>query len=451
MNILYIYDSSQTYTNTVFDHLAALCTFSKSSAFFVHADMDCQATVDLSRFDAVCVHYSVRLPFDGLSPVVAHAVQTFGGMKFLFIQDEYDHTHRAWHWIKFLGIHLVFTVVPEAGIQKIYPPDEFPITRFVGNLTGYVPPAIAEATTVIPPSQRSLVIGYRGRPLPHRYGALGFEKVAIGKMVREYCDQRGITRDITWTENARIYGPAWIDFMRSCRATLGSESGSNVFDWDGSLRTRIDAFAKGHPHATAAEIYEQIVKPVELDGVMNQISPRIFEAIAARTVLVLFEGAYSGVVQPDVHFIPLKKDGSNLDEVFRKLQDSDYVDSMAERAYQHVIGGGEFSYPAFVAMVDREVERSYQALKASGQLESAVRALPRVAEGPNVPITVHPIRGSLRSVKPRLLPSLEWSTGVLKICVPVILMWSHVPEPVRKALSPMAEFVKRALVSKGQK
>lgn len=446
MNILYLYNSSQTYTNTVFDHLAALSTYSINRAFFMHADVHSSAAVDMSRFDAVCVHYSVRLPFDEFSPVISQALQTYNGTKFLFIQDEYDHTHRAWHWIKLLGFHLVFTVVPEAGIKRIYPPAEFPVTRFVTNLTGYVPPALPEAASVIPPSQRSLVIGYRGRPLPLRYGGLGFEKVAIGKMVREYCDQRGITSDIAWTEDARIYGPAWIEFMRSCRAMLGSESGSNAFDWDGGLQSRLDAFAARHPHATDIEIYEQVVKPVELDGVMNQVSPRIFEAIAARTVLVLFEGEYSGVVQPDLHFIPLKKDGSNLDDVFRKLEDSAYVDSMAERAYQHVIGGGQFSYSAFVAMVDDEVERAYRDLKANGQ----IKGQPGSVESAPVSITAYPIRASVSNTKPRLLPSLEWDVGILKICVPLVLMWSRVPEPVRVALGPMARFAKRTLVSRGQ-
>lgn len=408
------------------------------------------AAVDLTRFDAVCIHYSIRLPFDGIPTPVVRALQDFKGLKFLFIQDEYDYTHRAWYWIKQVGFQLVFTVVPQAGITKIYPPEEFPNTRFVTNLTGYVPSDHPEATAVIAPSQRPLVIGYRGRPLPPRYGALGFEKVTIGKMVREYCRQRGIASDIAWTEDERIYGPAWVDFVRSCRAMLGSESGSNVFDWDGRLQATLDAFAEEHPHATDIEIYEQLVKPLELEGVMNQVSPRIFEAISARTVLVLFEGEYSGVVLPGVHFIPLKKDGSNLDEVFEKLADSDYVDSMADRAYQHVIGCGQFSYPTFVAMVDGEVDRAYRALKTQENMGPSTRLQTRSMEKLPMPLTVYPLRASRNSSQPHSMASLKWDAGVLKICVPLGSMWSRVPAPVRLAFGPVARRVKRTLVSKGQ-
>ncbi len=450
MNILYLYNSSQTYTNTVFDHLATLSAYSRNRAFFMHVDSQCKASVDMARFDAVCVHYSVRLPFDELSPVISQALQDFHGLKFLFIQDEYDNTYRAWHWIKSIGFQLVFTVVPEEGISKIYPPKEFPNTRFVSNLTGYAPPVLSQDETILPPSQRNLVVGYRGRPLPARYGALGFEKVAIGKMVREYCERLGISNDIAWSEESRIYGPAWNDFVGSCRAMLGSESGSNVFDWDGCLQAKLEVFKERHPNASDVEVYEQVVKPLELNGLMNQVSPRIFEAIAARTILVLFEGNYSGVIQPDEHFISLKKDGSNLDEVFRKLQDKDYVDGMAQRAYQHVIGSGKFSYPAFAAMVDREVEQSHRNLSANeGQRPMA--KLPQVAsEAVPVPITASPIRAQVNTSKPSLMPSIEWEAGMLKLCFPIYLIWSRIPEPVRISLSPMMRRMKRALVSRGQ-
>ncbi len=414
----------------------------------MHADSQCTMTVDMTRFDAVCVHYSVRLPYDEISPAVSQALQDFQGLKFLFIQDEYDNTYRAWHWIKLIGFHLVFTVVPEDGIPKIYPSTEFPNTRFVSNLTGYTPPALSQDATILPPSQRNLMIGYRGRPLPARYGALGAEKVAIGKVVREYCERLGISNDIAWSEESRIYGPAWNDFVGSCRAMLGSESGSNVFDWDGCLQAKLEAFKEEHPNASDVEVYEQVVKPLELTGLMNQISPRVFEAIAARTILVLFEGNYSGVIRPDEHFISLKKDGSNLDEVFRKLQDKDYVDGMAQRAYQHVIGSGKFSYPAFVAMVDRELEQSHRNLSTNERQHHMAKLQPVAIEASPLPITLSPIRAQL--VKPSLLPRIELDAGVLKFCLPVSLMWSHIPEPIRLSLRPMMRRLRRVLVSGGQ-
>lgn len=385
MNVLYLYNATQTYTNTVYEHLAA---FGKHSAFrsrFLHVDPFGTFTADLRGFDAVCIHYSIRLPFDQIPTSLEAALSAFDGLKFLFIQDEYDHTWRAWHWIRRLDIRLVFTVVPTTGIARIYPPHEFPDTRFVNVLTGYVPEADAPPSTTLAPSQRSLMIGYRGRPLPVRYGQLGLDKVRIGEQVKAHCDALGMASDIAWGEESRIYGPRWNTFLTSCRATLGTESGSNVFDWDGTLVQKIEQFRLAHPEADDSHVYEHLVMAQELPGVMNQVSPRIFEAIAARTALVLFEGEYSGVVRPHEHFIPLKRDGSNLEEVTAKLQDGQHLDELTARAYADVIASGAYSYRSFVVCVENAL---MECLSAAPRESAAARAHAPVSEG----ITPQPIR-----------------------------------------------------------
>lgn len=442
MNVLCLYNATQTYTNAVFEHLDALGRFSRHRFFFMHSPQECPFSVDLSRFDAVCVHFSIRLPFNQISEQAVDALRNFKGLKFLFIQDEYDNTHRAWYWIQTVGFQLIFTVVPECGIERVYPCARFPNVRFRTNLTGYVPLGLTRDESVPPPSQRSLVVGYRGRPLSPRYGKLGFEKVAIGKMVRDYCERHGVPSDIAWTEDARIYGPAWYSFITSCRAMLGSESGSNVFDWDGELDSKIAEIRKHDPHATDAELYEKVVRSYEIDGIMNQVSPRIFEAIAAHTVLVLFEGNYSGVVRPHEHFIPLKKDGSNLGEVFAKLNDARYVDEMADRAYREVIESGQYSYRSFVEMVDWEIDLSFSSL--SPEFIECPKEISRIPVISPSPLTTTPTRGGV--IKRR---ALELVGGALKIVLPVAPFWEAVPEPVRTRLRPMVRRLKRFMSSRG--
>lgn len=446
LNILYLYHSTQTFTNTVFEHINALARCSVHRTFFAHQDQTTELKLDWTRFDACGIHYSVRLPFDQISPSTVKALQTFRGLKFVFIQDEYDHTCRAWHWIKELGIHLVFTVVPSAGIEKVYPRAEFPETCFVSNLTGYVPDELSHGMDVVPPSQRLLFIGYRGRPLPIRYGKLGIEKVAVGQIVKNYCDHEGIRSDISWAEEDRIYGPGWYEFVASCRSMLGSESGSNVFDWDGTLATRISDCRKLDPDVTDEEVYFKLIQREEIEGIMNQVSPRVFEAIAARTVLVLFEGNYSGILKADEHFIPLKKDGSNLPDVIRKLSDDAYVDAMAQRAYDQVIGSGKYSYDAFVRFVDENINQSFESVCRKRLSEVPVSDLV-LAVGDPSPVTTFPIRWQLT------LPVAEASEVCEVAEVPEtpevpgtpvrlrrsrlpVFVWGKLPEPVRSRLKP---------------
>jgi hypothetical protein len=439
MNILYLYNASQTHTNTVFDHLSALGSFSCHRAFFANANDYTDGGVELSRFDAVCVHYSIRLPYDEISLSILKALQKFNGLKFLFIQDEYDYTYKTWSWIKNIGFQLVFTSVPEPSIQKVYPVSEFPNTRFISNLTGYVPLALFSRDSGLKTSMRSCVIGYRGRSLPPRYGLLGFEKVDVGRLVRQYCDHQRISNNIAWNEEARIYGPAWDDFLLSCRAMLGSESGSNVFDWDGQLQSSIDTFKLHHPKASDYEIYQKIVRHREIDGLMNQVSPRVFEAIAARTVLVLFEGEYSGVIKADEHFIPLKKDGSNLAEVFEKLNNNDYVDQMAERAYFDVIEKGKYSYQTFVGMVDGEISNLLNGTKRRNEPHT---------NGIPMWITTSPIRTVIMS--PSLMPDMNLEKGILKInFIPLWLKWQQMPWLVRYIGRPISKGVMRVIKFRG--
>ena len=159
MRILCIYNSSQTYTSTIIEHLESFRKFSEFSWFYLDFREFANAHLHLSDFDAVAVHYSVRLPFDQLSSDSVRKLSEYKGIKILFIQDEYYHTNKAKKLIREAGFNLVFTSVPTASIERIYPKNEFLGITFVNNLTGYVPVDLSsENNTFIPPSKRSLVI-----------------------------------------------------------------------------------------------------------------------------------------------------------------------------------------------------------------------------------------------------------------------------------------------------
>jgi hypothetical protein len=354
MNVLVLYGATQTFTNAVYEHLCALKSHSRHNIWFIGMGSRSDLPCDLTSFDAIIVHYSLRLPFNQISGRVAEELARFPGMKALFIQDDYDYTGRACYWMRRCGFDVVFTVVPAPSVSRVYTPDLIPGIEFVSVLTGYADNLHRPASDC-PPSRRPVVIGYRGRELPLQYGQLGREKAIIGKRVKEYCDSNGIVSDIAWTNDKRIYGEEWYSFIERCRACLGSESGCNVFDWDGDLALRLADFARAHPDASEEETYESIIAPLEMPGLMNQISPRCFEAAALRSVLVLSEGTYSGVLKPNVHFIPLKKDFSNLAEVFNRLANDRLCDEMAERTHADIVASGAYSYRSLVRQVEHHL------------------------------------------------------------------------------------------------
>jgi len=357
LQVLVLYDDRSTYTETVREHVESFARFSAHRVWYAVATHEGVPTVSLDLFDVVVIHYSVRLSLTWqINSEYVAALEAFGGLTALFIQDEYETTETARGWIEKLGVDVIFTCVPDEHRDAVYPSSRFPTVRFENNLTGYVPAKLERLTTAKPLAEREIVIGYRGRPLPYWYGDLGQEKLQIGVRMRQICAERGIPADIEWAEEKRIYGPHWYDWLQSCRATLGTESGSNVFDERGEIRATIEAELERRPSLTYEEAAERFLAPHEGKIRMNQVSPRVFEAIALRTALILFEGEYSDVVRPDDHYLPLAKDFSNVDEVLDKVRDDALVERMTERAYEDIIRSGEWGYGSFVARVDRVLE-----------------------------------------------------------------------------------------------
>ena len=64
---------------------------------------------------------------------------------------------------------------------------------------------------------------------------------------------------------------------------------------------------------------------------------RHFEAMGTKTAQVLFDGLYSHHLKPDIHYIPVKRDESNMDEVIEKMNDTTFCNNMVETAYKFCI------------------------------------------------------------------------------------------------------------------
>ena len=352
-NLLVLYDVNSIHVGTLLEHLNSFGQFSRHRISYANCTGVSEPAVDLTVFDGIIIHYSVRVNLtDHLSIAWKKALQAFRGVKGLFIQDEYDTTETARKFIEETGVNLVFTCVPDDERAKVYPQVRFPHVQFVHTLTGYVPADLGRLPPSLPLSARQQVFAYRGRALPFWYGDLGREKQDIGVRMREICEKRELPCDIEWEDSKRIYGRAWFEFLGSARATLGTESGSNIFDDHGELRRSIEEEIGSGRLLNYEDLHQKYLAEYEGKVSMNQISPKIFEAIAMRTALVLFEGDYSGVIQPGEHYISLKKDFSNIEDVLERVMDDNYIEQITQAAFEDVIVSGKYDYPSFVASVD---------------------------------------------------------------------------------------------------
>ena len=144
--------------------------------------------------------------------------------------------------------------------------------------------------------------------MPFWLGELAHEKVFIGSEFSRRSKLKGLRVDISSREEDRLYGSDWDNFLGNCKAVLGTESGASVGDFDGSIESRGRRYLQQNPNANFSQFSNKILKKVEGNLPLNQISPRCFEAMALRTPMILFEGNYSGIISANRHYISLKKD-----------------------------------------------------------------------------------------------------------------------------------------------
>jgi hypothetical protein len=352
LRILLLCDDRPGNANTIVDHIGAFLTYSRHQvSTFNPIGMSRSIALDLGEFDAVVIHYSLVLSEERhVARGFRDKLKRFRGLKVQFIQDEYRWVDRATAASREIGIDVLFTAAPEPAAGLLYDA-RLPGVRRVETLTGYVPDALTRRPRQ-PLRERSIDVGYRGRDLPFWLGRLTQEKQWIAQGFLERAPAYGLRTDIAWREQDRIYGDRWIDFIASCRATLCTESGASIADFDGSAERAVRTYLRTHHGAGYEEVHDAVLRPYEGNVIVNVISPRVFEAASLGTGLVMFPGQYSGVVAPDDHYVVLEKDFSNMEAVITRLKDEQFMASMTERAYEHLVESGRWSYEAFMQEFD---------------------------------------------------------------------------------------------------
>jgi hypothetical protein len=428
LDVLMIGVRPRSNANTIVDHLQAFAKFSRHRVHFLQnltalygnfggRIPTLPPSFDLDRFDALVLHYSNFIVSERhLDADARERIRAFRGLKVLFLQDEYRQIDAIVARMRELGIDVLFTCVPEGEVEKVYPEERLPGVTKVVTLTGFVPDNLLEVR-VPPAARRPIDVGYRSRKVPYWLGELGLEKWQIAPKFNAATRDSGLVLDCSYDEEDRIYGKAWARFLASCKTVLGVESGASVFDFTGDVQRRVDEHLARLPQ-TSFEVLRQRYFP-ELEGriSLNQISPRCFEAAALRTGMVLYEGRYSGILEPGRHYIALRKDFANIDEVVVAIKDHAGLQKMIDRTYEEVARNPAYSYRAFIEKFDAVVESQ---IAARGKRASGAAARHgRVA------------RGVAQRLREMLVYALD------RVCAAGFWVWTElVPPALREVVKP---------------
>ena len=141
------------------------------------------------------------------------------------------------------------------------------------------------------------------------------------------------------------------------------------------------------------------------------ISPRHLEACATRTCQVLVEGEYDGVLVPNRHYLELKRDFSNIEEVLEAIKRDDLRDEITENAFRDIVESGRYTNRSFVDVVLRGSipDLEEESVKSSGWLSALIYQWMRLSDAigwVQVALNLYSFGAQARNKSRRLLVAL---------------------------------------------
>lgn len=372
LNILVVYwHNVPTMRTTTQDHLLCFERHLPHHCYYLNLGDDglLPDWVRSTPFDLIVFHdlffcgrWGGRPLFEQLCAKIEFLKQS-SAYKIAVPQDEFMCADLLCEFINGFSVGAVFSVSPESEWPRIYRDVDRDRVRFYCVLTGYLEEGtLARIDRIVAAgAPRSADIGYRAGGRSWRQAAWlgrhGVLKIEIADRFAAAAPRHGLATDISTRSEDTFMGDAWYEFLARCKYQIGLEGGASVLDWDGTRRPATLEYVEAHPESTFEEI-EQACFP-GLDGqlALFALSPRHLEACATRTCQILIEGDYNGVLEPWKHYIPVRKDFSNLDEVLELVRSDHLRGEMVESAWRDVVASGRYTYAAFARFVVDESAR----------------------------------------------------------------------------------------------
>ena len=359
MNILVCYYAFTSPTrDAILDHIYCLERHSSHRVFYINAYWEkLPRHLAGMQWDAIVFHNTFLIGrssttlFDRICKAFS-PLKNDACVKIAIAQDEHNHTDALCNFINEFDVSVVFTVAPtQKDRETIYKGHIRDSVKLVPCIAGYVEEGhlrLIKRYAARYRDKKDIDIGYRSFKAKARNGRVGVLKWKVCDVIAQHSSKHGLKADVSVEVKDILAGRSWLKFIARSRYQVGVEGGSSVLDRTGAIKDRCQKYEKAYPNATFEEI-ENACFPGQ-DGTLtySMISPRVFELAMARCCQVLVEGRYNGIIQPNIHYIPIKEDFSDIDQVLASLKDEERREHITENAYRDLIASGQYTYRKFV-------------------------------------------------------------------------------------------------------
>ncbi len=327
----------QTWPGQFARHPRFACTLVNIAGRTLGARAAAEARIRTWRGDAIVILHSVFSNAQMLDGRRLAAVQALDTPTAFFIGNEYKLMPEKMRFCDELRVRLLVSQSSSPTVHALY--RQRLGCDVIGIPNSGLDPEVFRPT--IDPAERPIDLGYRAQDAPFYLGHT--ERRDIAAYFTANARALGVTVDISMDAADRFSVPEWAAFLNRCRGQLGTEAGGDFFDLTDRTRNAVNGYMAEHPGAPFEEVRASVLSGV-IDAVpLRILSSRHVEAAGTRTVQLLFAGGYDGYFQPDVHYIPLEKDFSNVGAAIDKFRDPAVRESIADRAYD--LAHGALTYP----------------------------------------------------------------------------------------------------------
>ncbi len=351
--------------NTIDEHLYSFMRYSGEECYHLNTFFGIPFYLNSIGFDLVVYHYTfTALKWGGIQYFENclrrfRRLKNLSGYKIAIPQDEYVNSEAVCRFFKDFGIKTVFTCLVPQDFETVYPREISGLEHCITALTGYIDEnSIAEVSGFCKDhNDRKMDIGYRARKLPFWLGQHGLVKWKLSERFIQAASGKELRINISNDPSDVFFGKDWYRFLSDCRVVLGCEGGASLHDPDGKIREKVESYVSRFPNADFDEVEDKCFKGLDGNISLFAISPRHFEACMTRTCQALIKGDYAGIFKPGIHYIEIKKDWSNIEDVLRQIQDKKHCGKIADNAYRDIVGSGRYTYREFVRSVLEHVRK----------------------------------------------------------------------------------------------
>lgn len=273
----------------------------------------------------------------------------FRGLIVAMPQDEFINTEMLDLYFETMKNLHIMTILPEKEWRKIYPRSTQKGHTFEQVLTGYINNLPKKRQKAF--SKRKFEISYRAWETEPWLGKHSYKKFEI-------CEKFAAVKRNNWNLSTKkqdvLVGKSWDRLLQNSKFVIGTEQGASISDPHGILREKYQRYKERNANADWITSYqdlnfEHFENSIELKG----LSPRVFEAMQNNVGLILLEGQYNGVLNPNRHFLQVREDYSNLDEIIQNLDEETYKRIVG--SYSEIFNKKELWYDQLAEKINSKV------------------------------------------------------------------------------------------------